>query len=165
MPSLYEKYYFEWQCSLDWLKWTIHFYTFYLIVLLHGQMLGLYFPTILTWIITLPADGLAPNGARPSAGSVMTVKLNNFFCSYFGWQWSNDQIQFYWSDYIIQNAGRDLVRFHGTLGVKMESIHFHKFLSNHLIACLYLILEVSFHCRGVIQGAMVLISSANQPFL
>ena len=38
---------------------------------------------VLIWdqylVITVPADGLAPNGARPSAGTVLTIKLNMFF--------------------------------------------------------------------------------------
>ena len=29
-------------------------------------------------VIPAPADGLAPNGARPSAGAVMTTKLHVF---------------------------------------------------------------------------------------
>ena len=29
-------------------------------------------------VITIPADGLAPNGARPSAGTVMTTKIDTF---------------------------------------------------------------------------------------
>ena len=30
------------------------------------------------WLTTVPADGLAPNGARPSAGTALTTKLDKF---------------------------------------------------------------------------------------
>ena len=48
-------------------------------------------------VITVPADGLAPNGARPSAGTVLTIQSDMFFQSWFAYQifwkcfwWIND---------------------------------------------------------------------------
>ena len=37
-------------------------------------------------VITVPADGLAPNGARPSTGTVMTEKLDICWFKSFGFQ-------------------------------------------------------------------------------
>ena len=45
----------------------------------------------LTIISTAPADGLAPVGARPSAGAVMTIRVNDqvlwTFLDIMGWPW------------------------------------------------------------------------------
>ena len=35
------------------------------------------------WVITMPADALAPSSARPSAGTVLTEKLDMFLFSSF----------------------------------------------------------------------------------
>ena len=35
------------------------------------------------FVINVPADGLIPNGARPSAGTVLTEKLNLFSSSLY----------------------------------------------------------------------------------
>ena len=43
----------------------------------------LYTCTNLNLVITVPADGLAPNGASPSAGTVITAKLDIFFQHFF----------------------------------------------------------------------------------
>ena len=53
----------------------------------------------LNLVITVPADGLAPKGARPSAGTVMTSKLNTFLPSFCSYQWYG--IKFNWWDGII----------------------------------------------------------------
>ena len=63
--------------------------------------------------ITVPVDGLAPNGARPSAGTGMTVKFNRF-----SWKLLWLSIILYnipWPEYIIQNGRRDLTKSHSAL--------------------------------------------------
>ena len=57
-------------------------------------------------IITVPADDLAPNGAKPSAGTVVTTDLDTISLSLFGY-WSV-WIRFSWSDDILQNGRWDL---------------------------------------------------------
>ena len=62
------------------------------------------------------ADGLAPNGARPSASTELTTKLN---MSSFHFLWlSYFQITFWWLlHYFIQNGHEDLPKSHQTLTV------------------------------------------------
>ena len=64
-------------------------------------------------VITVPTDGLAPNGARPSAGTVLTTerKFSPFF------QLSGLQICFHWSEHLIQNGPQDLAKYRSTLSI------------------------------------------------
>ena len=58
------------------------------------------------FVITVPADGLAPNGARPSAGTVMTVTL---YMSSSSFHWlSMPLCNFIGPDTVIQNGHRDV---------------------------------------------------------
>ena len=46
----------------------------------------------LNLVITVPSDGLAPNGARPSEGTVLTTKwdIHNIYIKYWAiFIWSN----------------------------------------------------------------------------
>ena len=75
----------------------------------------LYIDRALIMIITVPADGLAPNGARPSAGTVLTIKLD--VSSYtFLWLWLF-QMTFYQADDIVQNARQILQKPHVSLSI------------------------------------------------
>ena len=56
--------------------------------------------------ITVAADGLAPDGARPSAGTVLTTKLDMF--SSMSMSLPVIQCLFYAADYMSQNSLRDL---------------------------------------------------------
>ena len=50
------------------------------------------------WVITVPADGLAPDGARPSAGTVMTTEFD-MFCFFALWR------MFCRSDFFLKTNG------------------------------------------------------------
>ena len=71
-------------------------------------------------IITVPADGLAPHGARPrpSAGSVMTGPVNILWMKLFGQRWC--QAIIFWLDDVIQNSRWDLEKSLGTLSVYLK---------------------------------------------
>ena len=47
-------------------------------------------------VITAPADGLAPKGARPSAGTVVTENYTCFLASFTGFQWSCETFIYWW---------------------------------------------------------------------
>ena len=55
-------------------------------------------------VITMPADILAPNGARPAAGTVMNEKLNMhvFLQVYLAF---NDHLAYLWTGDVIRNGG------------------------------------------------------------
>ena len=46
---------------------------------------------VLNWVITMPADALAPEGARSSAGMVLTTKWNTFHSHDFECIMDNDR--------------------------------------------------------------------------
>ena len=50
----------------------------------------------LNLVITVPADVLAPNGARPSAGTVLTENLDMFSFNFTGFWWFCDIIMDQW---------------------------------------------------------------------
>ena len=67
-------------------------------------------------IITVPADVLAPNGARPSAKTVMTTMIDMIFVpSFFGFQ--GFRLCLRWSDDIAQNGRQDPAKSRGTSSV------------------------------------------------
>ena len=68
-------------------------------------------------IIAVPADVLAPNGARPSAGTVMTGQLNIFLMKFL---WLEVFLSYhFWPDDIIQNERRDLGKSLGSSNVNI----------------------------------------------
>ena len=69
-------------------------------------------------IITMSVDVLAPHGARPSAGTVMTVQLH-ILSTKFTWLEVMSSYHF-WPDDIIQNGRQDLEKFLGTPSVNTE---------------------------------------------
>ena len=70
-------------------------------------------------VIIVPADDLAPKGARPSAGTALTTKFNMFSCRYLWLSWLF--IYFRWPDDFIQNGQRVLEKSRGTLGVNWST--------------------------------------------
>ena len=64
------------------------------------------------FITTMPADALAPDGARPSAGIVLTTKLERFSSTFP--RLSLFRIPVLSPDEVIQNGRRNLEKFRGT---------------------------------------------------
>ena len=70
-------------------------------------------------VITVPADGLAPRGARPSAGTAMATQLHTFSTKYHSLEVMLRYLS--WPDDVIQNGRRDPEKSHGTSSVKSLS--------------------------------------------
>ena len=74
--------------------------------------------TIYVWdlnmVSIMPADGLAPNGARPSAGTLLSEQLDTFYFKFP----CISMIQYYLRGIVnIKNFGWDLPEYLGTLSV------------------------------------------------
>ena len=68
-------------------------------------------------VITLPADGLAPDGGRSSARTVMTTQLNAAFSCKILWI---PPVPYYIgrSDDVIQNGRRDSTKYRGSTEIR-----------------------------------------------
>ena len=67
-------------------------------------------------VTEVPADALAPNGARPSAGTWLTTKLCMFYSKFPSLTWFLTASL--WSNVIIQNFWQDLDKSDGTTSVR-----------------------------------------------
>ena len=69
-------------------------------------------------VITVPADALAPHGARSSAGTVMATQLDVFSTKCVCLEVMLRYLS--WPDDVIQNSWQDLEKSHGTSSVIMH---------------------------------------------
>ena len=66
------------------------------------------------FVIIVPADGLAPNGARPSAVAVLMIKLDMLHFKFLLILVIMRHLC--WPDHVIQNGQLDLTKCNYTLG-------------------------------------------------
>ena len=60
----------------------------------------------LNFVITVPADGLAPNGARPSVGTLLTAKLaivEQTMNRQIKWDISRKNVSYKWEKYEVSS--------------------------------------------------------------
>ena len=69
-------------------------------------------------VITVPADVLAPHGARTSAGTVIMAHLHIFLMKFL---WLEVMPSYcFWQNDVIQNGRKDLKKSHGIHAVDMK---------------------------------------------